>query len=255
MRHLIPVTVTAVLAARKESSPGGHTHCSAESGSDGGHSRQETGGAPISLPRVLLVAVVTVIVGLLLLVALGAAIADAQEDDLVWAKKKFCHYHAWDGTCAQWRWRKYRVQRHHRYHEPRQHYRDSSSDVRHYRSRDYDDGRGWEYRDPRSERGIDCKSFFVRVVGAAALSDEAATRAAVRSWQSTVAYDMGQKYMELANARDYRFRCDRASSNESPLGKLGELVAGDSATQKRCVVIARPCMMPMQEAKDDERSR
>ncbi len=137
-------------------------------------------------------------------------------------------------------------------HAHRETYRRNDDRVRYYRTPD-DDDRSWNRRDPREERGINCKPELVRVVGAAALSDEAATRAAVRAWQSTVAYDHGQKWMELSNARQYRWRCDRASSNESVLGRVGEALAGDAATQKRCVILARPCMLPMKDGDKDDK--
>ena len=121
-----------------------------------------------------------------------------------------------------------------------------------HRYRDHDDER-WERRDPASERGASCKDTTVRVVGGAHLTKDGAINDAVRQWQSTVRYDFGERFMDVENARGYRWRCDRASTNESAIGRVGEAVTGGGAFQKRCVVMATPCMQPVQRGDKDER--
>lgn len=112
----------------------------------------------------------------------------------------------------------------------------------------------WERRDPSREVGISCKGTMVRVVGQSELSEKGAMNAAVRQWQSTVSYDYGEKFMNVENARAYRWRCDRASTNESFIGKLAEGASGgDSGFRRRCVVIAEPCMQPTKAGDKDER--
>ncbi len=171
---------------------------------------------------------------------------DGDRRDTRWHTQRFCAHYGWDGSCTRYRYERRRTYAHTYRRNDITTYRDG---VRYYAAPRDDD---WQSRDPRYERGVECKSEVVRVVGSAALSDDAATRAAIRQWQATVAYDMGQKFMNLDNARGYRWRCDRASANESVLGKVGEALAGDAATQKRCVIIARPCMMPMKDGDKDK---
>jgi len=124
-----------------------------------------------------------------------------------------------------------------------------------YRHRwDYDDWRDrydrvderWHYRESRFEVGAFCKDEMIRVVGDTHLTHEGALKAAERHWQATVRYDFGERYMGLDNARGYRFRCDRAETNESTLGKLGEAVSGGEGYRKRCLVLARPCRAPLE---------
>ena len=121
------------------------------------------------------------------------------------------------------------------------------------RHREHDEDGGWERRDPRYERGVQCNAETIRVVGEAHLTKEGALNSAIRQWQSTVRYDWGEKRMDIENARDYRWRCDRASTNESTLGRVGDAVTGGSAYQRRCVVIARPCQMPVARGDEDKR--
>jgi hypothetical protein len=130
--------------------------------------------------------------------------------------------------------------------------RDDEPRVYGYVRRDRDEER-WERRDPGSERGVRCKDETVRVVGGAHLTKEGAINDAIRQWQSTVRYDYGERFMDAENARGYRWRCDRASTNESTVGKIGEALGGGGGFQKRCVVLARPCMMPVARGDKDER--
>ncbi len=111
----------------------------------------------------------------------------------------------------------------------------------------------WERRDPSVERGEHCKDEMVRVVGGLQLTKEGALNDAVRQWQSTVRYDHGERYMDIESARGYVWRCDRAGTNETLAGRVGEMVTGGSGFQRRCVVTARPCRMPVIKGDKDER--
>lgn len=218
----------------------------------------------LSIKKLLMTVLAGFVVGLLIVLGIGAAMA--QEDDGVWYKKRFCRHYAWDGSCAQrgWRWAKRSQPYHHHYRDTG--YRNGNG-VRHYRSRIEDDifdgdRNSWNRRDPDTERGISCllkpgtdRPKLVRVVGAARLSEKAAMDAAIRQWQSAVAFDDGEKYMELETARYYHWRCTRASSNESAIGKAGEAILGDAAVQRKCVVIAQPCLPAMKSGDRDDKDR
>lgn len=142
----------------------------------------------------------------------------------------------WGGCGWEYRWRRVQIEPRY-YAAPR---------------RDWDEER-WERRDPASERGVQCKDNLVRVVGEAHLTQDGALNAAVRQWSATVRYDAGEKFMSIENARAYRWRCDRASTNESTAGKIGEALSGGSAYQRRCVVQAIPCLVPTIRGDKDDR--
>ena len=118
--------------------------------------------------------------------------------------------------------------------------------------RRYDEDDGWLRRDPELETGINCKEP-VRVVGEAHLTEKGAIESAIRQWSATVRYDWGEKWMEIETARNYRWRCDRAGTNESTLGKIGEAITSGQGYQRRCMVIARPCMQAPKRGDRDDR--
>ena len=124
--------------------------------------------------------------------------------------------------------------------------------VRYYAAPRRDDDT-WERRDPSLERGVSCKDDIVRVVGGLHLTKDGAINDAVRQWQSTVRYDFGERYMDIEQARGYVWRCDRAGTNETLAGRVGEAISGGNGFQRRCVVMARPCRMPMARGDKDER--
>ncbi len=111
----------------------------------------------------------------------------------------------------------------------------------------------WERRSPTLERGVHCKDDTVRVVGGLHVTKDGAINDAVRQWQSTVRYDHGERYMDIESARGYMWRCDRAGTNETLAGRVGEALSGGSGYQRRCVVVARPCRMPMARGDEDKR--
>ncbi len=129
--------------------------------------------------------------------------------------------------------------------------------VRHYRAPVYgysrrEDDERWETRDPQSERGVQCKdSGPVRVVGGKHLTQPGAIKDAVGRWESSIGYDFGEKFANMENARGYKWRCDKASTVETTIGRVGEGIANAvtggnaDAYYKRCVVLATPCMQPV----------
>ncbi len=180
----------------------------------------------------------------LVLIVCGPFVANAQPDNQSWRtiRKEFkiCH---WDGCRYEHRFVRVRN------YEPR---------VYGYEQRLEDEG--WNRRDPRDERGISCKDVTpVRVVGRKHLTQAGAIKDAVGHWESTIGYDFGEKFASMENARGYRWRCDKASTNETALGKVGEFVgnvaSGGTADTfyKRCAVVATPCMQPMQRGDEDKR--
>jgi hypothetical protein len=70
----------------------------------------------------------------------------------------------------------------------------------------------------------------VRGVGEQYVSEAGAVDRAIKAWQETVRYDLGEGYMDTKNAEDIQFRCTRSS--------IGE-IAGQ--TFQRCEWQARPC--------------
>lgn len=127
--------------------------------------------------------------------------------------------------------------------------------YRHAYRRDEDEG--WEFRDQRLETGTHCRGDLIRVVGSEHLTEDGAMNAATRQWQATARYDFGEKFMDLANARGMRWRCDRSGTNESIAGRVSETVTSGGGFLKRCVIQARPCELgtrPREREEDrDER--
>lgn len=77
---------------------------------------------------------------------------------------------------------------------------------------------------------------------------------AVRRWQASVRADYGERFMDIATARNITYDCHRSSTNESWQGKAVAMVGralekltGDEedAYKKRCVVVAIPCREPL----------
>jgi hypothetical protein len=97
----------------------------------------------------------------------------------------------------------------------------------------------WNNKLP-GDRGVTCHARE-DVVGDLANSEAGALSKAERHFQATARYKHGERYLDLTNARGYRKRCDRASTNETIVGKLTEAVVGDAGVQYRCFVSAQPC--------------
>jgi len=157
--------------------------------------------------------------------------------------------------CASYGWQKvYRAWPHDSYTQRycRRWARDDGPRVYGYEQRE-DEGRS-ERREAALDRGEYCKPEVVRVVGSEHLTENGAKEAAIRQWQATVRYDHGEKYLDIGNAREMRFRCDRSGTNETVAGRVGEAVSGGTGYLKRCIVEAIPCRTPMhrdeKEAKD-----
>lgn len=86
----------------------------------------------------------------------------------------------------------------------------------------------------------------VRAHGTPHLTEQEAMDAAKRHWQAIVRYDNGEKYMNFDTAKDSKFRCARAETNETVGGRVAETITGGSAWRMRCEVVARPCRVELQ---------
>jgi hypothetical protein len=121
--------------------------------------------------------------------------------------------------------------RNHTYHLPEQ-----APRVYSYERRDH---RGEPRRNElRCERTMEAR-------GAEANTSEGALRLANRAWQAGVRAELGERFMELKHAGDYKWSCFRSSTNESVAGRALEWAAG--AVRVRCQVWAKPCRAPVVE--------
>lgn len=194
------------------------------------------------------------IIALFLIVLLTPIRAHADDGDK-WIRDALVDQCKRDGFCFRRHYYQQRYQRFYHQREYAERYRRPYREVelRHYASQRDDEQ--WERRDAGSERGVNCKDSLVRVVGTEHLTEAAAKDAAVRQWQAAVRYDHGERFLNIDNSRQMRWRCDRSGTNETVAGRVGEAVSGGSAYLKRCVVIARPCMMPVSRADKDRDDR
>ena len=124
----------------------------------------------------------------------------------------FCRY---DGRC----------------YRPRSHVRSYHSGTRVYsyvrRETDEFGGGGGGCRDTR------------RAVGDQHLTVDGAKKAANDAWAGTVRFHLGEKFMDLSNARHIVYTCSRSSIKEGGVTTLGQ-------TLTRCEIEAQPCHPPKQ---------
>jgi len=77
--------------------------------------------------------------------------------------------------------------------------------------------------------GVTCQPQ-VRGLGTQWVGEQGALDAAKKDWMERVRYDLGESYLDMANAADETHRCGRTSIGEA----LGQVMY-------RCEIIARPC--------------
>lgn len=135
---------------------------------------------------------------------------------------RYHHYHR-HRHCAADYWGRCRDGRRHHRHHHRGHVHHHHGHVHH----------------PRGdvERGIICQPRR-RVVGEERSKEDTARRAAEISWAGAVRYDYGERYQDLAHAKDVRVNCDLSTIPSRGISKLLKTV------QHRCVVEATPCRAP-----------
>ena len=76
-----------------------------------------------------------------------------------------------------------------------------------------------------------------RVVGDQHLTLDGAKKAANDAWAGAVRFHLGEKFMDLAHARQINYICSRSSIKEGGVTTLGQ-------TLTRCEIEARPCRAP-----------
>lgn len=96
------------------------------------------------------------------------------------------------------------------------------------------------------EIGRSCRETR-RAVGDQHLTVEGAKKAANDSWAGTVRFHLGEKFMDLSNARNIVYTCSRSSIKEGGVTTLGQSLT-------RCEIEATPCHPPREmEANSKER--
>ena len=83
------------------------------------------------------------------------------------------------------------------------------------------------------DEGGGCRDIR-RAVGDQHLTVDGAKKAANDAWAGTVRFHLGEKYMDLSNARHIVYTCSRSSIKEGGVTTLGQ-------TLTRCEIEAQPC--------------
>ena len=93
----------------------------------------------------------------------------------------------------------------------------------------------YERREERlaEEAGHSCREIR-RAVGDQHLTVDGAKKAANDAWAGAVRFHLGEKYMDLSNARHIVYTCSRSSIKEGGVTTLGQSLT-------RCEVEAQPC--------------
>lgn len=191
---------------------------------------------------------------LLLAVVAGSAVlggtvavsapAMAQDSDTKWVRRTI------KDTCLNWGYCPTRTEWV-RYERPRGH-RPPVHHHHHGYKPGY--GNGTIYSSTYVDQGPLCLQAAVRERGEEYNTINGAKIDAVRRWQAAVRADYGERFMDIATARNITYDCHRSSTNESWQGKAAALVGraiekltGDEedAYKKRCVVVAIPCREPL----------
>jgi len=76
-----------------------------------------------------------------------------------------------------------------------------------------------------------------RAVGDQHLTLDGAKKAANDAWAGTIRFHLGEKFMDLTNARHVNYTCSRSSIKEGGVTTLGQ-------TFTRCEIEAQPCHPP-----------
>lgn len=110
---------------------------------------------------------------------------------------------------------------------------------RRYAHRDATRVYGYERREEqifREAEGGLCRELR-RAVGDQHLTVEGAKKAANDAWAGTVRFHLGEKFMDLSNARHIVYTCSRSSIKEGGVTTLGQSLT-------RCEIEATPCHPP-----------
>jgi hypothetical protein len=93
-----------------------------------------------------------------------------------------------------------------------------------------------ERRELAEENSRACREMR-RAVGDQHLTVDGAKKAANESWAGTVRFHLGEKFMDLTNARNIVYTCSRSSIKEGGVTTLGQSLT-------RCEIEAQPCHPP-----------
>lgn len=145
--------------------------------------------------------------------------SQAQES---WLPRNSCE---WANSCQRQRYRAYDERRQ---YVRQRHYRPAAPNVRYYLPPHeiHEDRRGDRY-------GRECRDVR-RAVGDQHLTVDGAKKAANDAWAGTVRFHLGEKYMDLSNARHVIYTCSRSSIKEGGVTTLGQ-------TLTRCEIEGQPC--------------
>ena len=88
-------------------------------------------------------------------------------------------------------------------------------------------------RENEEEGGVGCRDIR-RAVGDQHLTIDGAKKAANDAWAGTVRFHLGEKFMDLSNARHITYTCSRSSIKEGGVTTLGQSL-------NRCEIEAQPC--------------
>ena len=96
---------------------------------------------------------------------------------------------------------------------------------------------GYERREEFIEEvGRSCRDIR-RAVGDQHLTVDGAKKAANDAWAGTIRFHLGEKFMDLTNARHIVYTCSRSSIKEGGVTTLGQSFT-------RCEIEAQPCHPP-----------
>ena len=97
---------------------------------------------------------------------------------------------------------------------------------------------GYVRRENEDEGGVGCRDTR-RAVGDQHLTVDGAKKAANDAWAGTVRFHLGEKFMDLSNARHITYTCSRSSIKEGGVTTLGQSL-------NRCEIEAQPCHPQLQ---------
>jgi hypothetical protein len=112
-------------------------------------------------------------------------------------------------------------------------------------ARNYNNGtRVYGYVQRESEDFGACREIR-RVVGDQHLTVDGAKKAANDAWAGAVRFHLGEKFMDLNNARHITYTCSRSSIKEGGVTTLGQSL-------NRCEIEAQPCHPQRQQEANDK---
>mgnify|MGYP001571888852 FL=1 len=108
------------------------------------------------------------------------------------------------------------------------------------------------YVPPPAHDGAACHPLLA-ATGEQAQSKENAETKALTAWQGRVRFHYGERFIDIANAKDPRVACSPSSVADTVGGKIQDKLLGVS--HYRCEIAARPCRAEpkrMRRDRDDE---